>query len=111
MIRGVFVAVVFAICCTSFSRPTLAAVVWISIPDVSQIQYQTYQDGKVYLRNLNSFDSQATGGDYAYYIDTTTQEGKDIFALFLSFIPQGHSLWLGLSNGYAAGAITAVGNW
>jgi hypothetical protein len=110
MFRSIFLNIFLGLCCV-ISRPAAAQTVWIKIPDASQVAFQTHVSGNVYLRNLVSFDPLAVGGDYAYYIDTNTQEGKDIYALFLSYIPQGRAFWLALSAGYAAGPITGVGNW
>jgi hypothetical protein len=47
-------------------RRSQAAPVGISVPDASQLAYQTASDGKIYLRNINSFDSQARERCYNY---------------------------------------------
>ena len=92
-------------------RNASAAAAFIHVIDMSQLQYQTFPDGRIYLRNLNTWDSQALIGNYNYYVDTTTVEGKNIYALMLAAIAQATPLWLGLSNGYLAGAVSYVGNW
>jgi hypothetical protein len=63
-----------------------ATPVFVAVPDASQLTYQTSIEGKIYLRNLNSFDPQALGCCYNYFIDTTMPEGKNIFAILLSAI-------------------------
>ena len=94
-----------------FYGRALAATQFVYISDASLVQYQTAPDGLVYLRNINSFDANALGCCYNYFIDTNTIPGKNIFAMFLSFIPQGRGFWVGLSNGYATGTINYSGNW
>ena len=87
------------------------AEVWVRVSNMSLLQYQTYPNGYIYLRNLNSFDSNALIGNYNYFIDTTTVEGKNIWAVALTAIAQGTVLNLGLPDGYAAGAVQYVGYW
>lgn len=85
------------------------ATVWVAVPDVSQLQFQTIGDGRVYLRNLNQFDGNALGCCYNYWIDTNTVEGKNIFALILSFGAQGRGLRFGLNDYGTAGVVSGVG--
>lgn len=85
--------------------------VWVRVPDVSQLKFQTYPGGKVWLRNLKIFDANVTDSSYAYYIDTTTAEGKNIFALMLSASAQNRPLWFGLPDNYAEGPVQYVGEW
>ena len=104
-------------------RPLLVAVtvfsplhsawsaVWVRVTDVSLLKYQTYPGGKVWFRNLRSFDGNALDSNYAYYIDTTTPEGKNIFALIIAASAQNRPLWFGLPDGYAAGEVQYVGEW
>jgi hypothetical protein len=92
--------------------PTLAqAAVWIQVPDASQLQYQTQPDGKVYLRNVTSFDPNATCCNYIYYIDTTTVEGKLLFTIMLTAAARGSKFWFAVPTGYAPGAVTQGGDW
>jgi len=90
---------------------TARAVVWISIPDVSQLQYQTNGDGKIYFRNINQFNGSAMGCCYNYWIDTNTVEGRNIFALILSHAALHTGLLFGLTNDWGAGAVSGVGEW
>jgi len=87
------------------------AYAWVWVANVSQLQYQTNPDGRVYLRNLNQFNASAAGCCYNYYFDTNTAEGKAIFALFLAKAAQGAGLQIGVPNGFAPGVITNVGEW
>ncbi len=87
------------------SLGTVHAEIFINIPDASQISYQTWPDGKIYLRNLNAFDPNAQGCCWSYFIDTTSTEGKNIFALLLALSAQGRGMQLGLPDGYASGPV------
>lgn len=87
------------------------SAVFVRVPDVSLLKYQTYPDGKVWFRNFQSFDSNAQNSNYAYYIDTTTAEGKSILALMLAASAQNRGLWFGLPNDYVSGRVTYVGEW
>jgi hypothetical protein len=89
-----------------------ASAVWIIVPDVSQVAYMTDATGKVYLRNLDYFDStNAVGCCYNYWIDTATIEGKNIFAIFLSSAAQGKGMRFGLPDARQPGAVSASGAW
>jgi hypothetical protein len=88
-----------------------AGQVAIQVPDASQLLVQTSSDGKIYLRNINSFDPQALGCCYNYYIDTTTAEGKNIFVIWLSSVARASRIIFFLPDNYAAGAVTFAGNY
>lgn len=90
---------------------TANATVWVWVPDLSLLKYQTSPDGRVYVRNLDEFNGSALGCCYNYYIDTNTPEGKNIFALITAKSAQNKGLYLGVLNGYAAGPIHMVGEW
>lgn len=100
------ISIITAIC--SLSSFNAFALAYVLVPDVSQISYQTAADGKIFLRNLYQFNSGALPCCYNYYFDTTTPEGKNIFALFMSASAQGKGLYLGVPDGYAAGLVTVV---
>lgn len=101
-----------AIAVPIFLAPRYAAAeTWVWVPDLSLLKYQTYPDGKLYLRNLNEFNSNALGCCYNYYVDTTTIQGKNIFALILTKAAQGKGLYLGVPDGFAAGGVSYVGEW
>jgi hypothetical protein len=94
------------------SMPTTAlATTFVHITDVSLLAFQTAPNGIVYLRNLNQFSSSALGCCYSYYVDSTTAEGKDIFALILSAAAQHSALWIGIPDPPAGGAVGFAGNW
>ena len=63
------------------------------------------------MRNMNTFDPNALGCCYNYWIDTTTAEGKNIFTMMLTAIALGQGMWIGLPSGYASGAVSYSGNW
>lgn len=96
--------------CVAFSRP--ASAVWITIPDASQVAYMTDGNGKVYFRNLDSFDSaNALSCCYNYWIDTTSAEGKLIYALLLSYIPQAKGFHIWIPDVRQPGQMSAAGTW
>jgi len=80
------------------------------VTDASELAYQT-EGAAVFLRNLNQFDSNALGCCYNYYIVTSSQEGKKLFALLLMAIATHGGLWLGLPEGYVSGPVGFGGNW
>jgi len=41
------------------AMPAAYAVNFVRVADLSQLKYQTTGDGKIFLRNLNDFDSNA----------------------------------------------------
>jgi len=84
---------------------------WVQVPDASLLSYQLSPDGKVYFRNLNQFSSTALGCCYNYYIDTNTQHGRNIYALFLSKQAQGKRIIFSVPDNGVAGAIDYVGEW
>ena len=86
------------------------AEVFVRVTDASELTYQT-EGSAVYLRNLNQFDSNALGRCYNDYIDTSSQEGKNLFALLLMAMATHGALWLGVPDGYASGAVGFGGNW
>jgi hypothetical protein len=87
-----------------------AQSVFVRVNNASQLAYQT-QASNVYLRNLNVFDSNALGCCYNYWIDTSTVEGRNIFAIMLEAIALQQGMWLALPPGYASGAVSYGGNW
>jgi len=88
-----------------------AANIYVSIPDASQLKFQLDASGRVYLRNINSFDANALPCCYSYWIDTTTQEGKNTYALILSFSAMGRGLYFNISDYTTPQAITWAGPW
>jgi len=92
--------------------PLPALAVWIIVPDASQVQYMTDGSGRIYFRNLDQFDSAAAlGCCYNYWIDTTTPEGKNIYALFLTLGAQSKGFRISVPDGRQPGALSAAGQW
>jgi hypothetical protein len=91
-------------------RPACAET-WVYVPDMSQLKYQLYPGGLIYLRNLSDFSSAALGCCYNYWIDTTTQDGRNSWATMLSAIAQHSPLYLGIPDGQAQGIVTEIGVW
>jgi hypothetical protein len=89
-----------------------AAVYFVLVPDMSQLQWQMDSGGIVWLRNLNAFDGAVLGCCYNFSIDTTTAAGKSIWSSMLAKIELAQPLWLGLNNGNATpGSVVYIGNW
>ncbi len=86
------------------------ATAWIYVPDVSQLQYQT-TGNLVYFRNFNQFNASALGCCYNYWIDTTTTEGRNTFALIMAAAAQAKPMYFGVPDGYASGVLTESGIW
>lgn len=82
------------------------AISYVQVTDASQLSYSTEPSGKVWLRNLNVFNSNALGCCWNYSIDPSTPEGKNIWVLLLMAMAQGSSINLGVPDGYVAGAVT-----
>jgi hypothetical protein len=91
--------------------PPAMATVFVNINDVSQLKYQTFSDGRVYIRNFNIFNASALGYCYNYWFDTNTVEGKNIMALLLSYSAQRRGLYFGVPDGFAAGLVNNVGEF
>jgi hypothetical protein len=79
------------------------------VSNAAQLSFQT-SGADVYLRNLNQFNSGALGCCHNYWIDTSTPEGKNIFAVLLEDIALGLPIAIGVPNGYASGVIIYSGN-
>lgn len=104
----VFVGIVSLV--GTIASRSASAEVYVSVPDASLVKYQVQVSG-VALRNLNDFNASALGCCYNYWIDTTTQVGKDVFAAFLAAAAQGKPFIFGIPNGYASGVVTQGGQW
>lgn len=65
------------------SSSVMAAPGFISMSDVSKLKYQLAPDGKIYFRNLNEFNPEATGCCYAYYLDVNDEFGKAAWSTVL----------------------------
>jgi hypothetical protein len=61
-----------------------AAMAQLTVNDASQIKFVVHTDNKVYVRNLNQFDSAWAGCCYAFWMDLSTDSGRAQYAAFLS---------------------------
>jgi hypothetical protein len=91
--------------------PATAANIYVNVSDASQLSFQLTSDGRVYLRNINYFDSNALPCCYNYWIDTTTQEGKNTYALILSYSAMGRGFRFDIGDYTTPQQITWVGPW
>jgi hypothetical protein len=65
----------------------------------------------VFFRNLDQFDSaNVLGCCCNYWIDTNTQEGKNIYAMLLSYIAQAKPFRIAMPDGKQPGLIGAAGS-
>ena len=80
----------------------------VFVPDASQLSFSTEPSGKVWLRNLNTFNSSVLGCCWNYSIDPTTPEGKNIWVVLLVAMSQGQSINIGVPDNQAAGAVSFV---
>jgi hypothetical protein len=99
-----------ALAVASLACEAVHAEVYVTVPDASLIKYQI-GGTNVVLRNLNDFNSNALGCCYNYYIDTTTLNGKNIFAAMLTAAALSKPFIFGVPDGYAAGPVTQGGQW
>jgi hypothetical protein len=86
------------------------ATTWVYVPDVSQLLYQT-SGNLIYFRNFNQFNSSALGCCYNYWIDTSTTEGKNTFALMMAAAAQAKPMYFGVPDGYVSGIVILNGIW
>ena len=96
---------------TGFIGSAHAGNIYLSIPDASQLSFLLSGDGRIYLRNINAFDSSALPCCFSYWIDTTTQEGKNTYALILSYSAMGRGFRFDISDYTTPQAITWAGPW
>lgn len=77
--------------------------------DASLVVFSIY-GAKLYFRNLNQFNPEWQGCCYNYYIDLTTDDGKAMYAFFMSqrALRGRLVLWRGSA---APGPIEQMGNW
>lgn len=84
---------------------------FVTINDMSQVDWQMTPEGKVYFRNFNEFNSQALPCCYNYYIDTTTATGKSVWSVVLTKMATSSKLILGVPTLSQPGAVTYLGIW
>jgi hypothetical protein len=89
---------------------TVSADDGVTVTDMSQLRWQADTVGRVWIRNLNQFDSTFLGCCYNYYIDTTTADGKIKWSAVLSYVATGAPLYFYVANKTQPGPVTYVGN-
>ncbi|MFL6600228.1 MAG: hypothetical protein ACJ8R9_02775 [Steroidobacteraceae bacterium] len=82
----------------------------VTVTDMTQLRWQSDTTGKIYIRNLNQFDSSFLGCCYNYYIDTTTTDGKAKWTAVLTYVLAGGSLYFYVANKAQPGPVSYVGN-
>lgn len=88
------------------------AVDFVGVDDMSKIKWQIQSStGKVFIRNLDEFNSGFLGCCYNHYIETTTDEGKAVWSTILSHMMAGKPLSLGVTDKTQAGPIVYFGKW
>ena len=88
----------------ALSAPAFADY-WFQVPDSSQLKYVVGNDSKVYLRNLNQFDSTVLGCCYNYWIDLSTAAGRAQWATLLAKIQSGQEVWIFVTSQTAQGTV------
>ena|ERR1700730_12904873 len=106
MIRNLLVASMLLIG-TAFSLQARADY-WFRVSDASQIQYLIDSGQRVYLRNLNTFDTTVLGCCYNYWIDLSTEGGKAQFATLLAKIETREHIWIYLLSQTVPGAVATI---
>jgi hypothetical protein len=104
------VAIVAVIAFFAQSEKALA-LDWIYINDVSRLSWQAAPDGKVYFRNLSSFNGSFLPCCYNYWLDATTPWGKTMWAAILTKNATTKGLWLGVESATAPSAVVYLGEW
>ena len=82
----------------------------IVINDPSNLLYAV-QDGKVYLRNLNTYASDWLPCCYNYWIDLSTDNGKAMFSALLAHKLSGKRLSIWKDDPTTAGPIGILGDF
>ncbi len=114
--KKVFLAVCNFIGLLLLSTSAYCDAGYVYVSDMSKVDYQVVSGGKVYFRNLNSFDDSVTGCCYAFYLDTTTDFGKIAWSTILTKMTTQSDLYLYVSeknppkSGNPA-QVEHLGNW
>jgi len=85
------------------------AYTFVTVTDPTQLRWFTSGDGKIYLRNMYQWNGAFTCGPYCYYIDTSSIEGKNIYAAMLAYIAMGQPFTFGFPNDAASGGVSQCG--
>jgi hypothetical protein len=85
---------------------------YIGVPDASLISYAvTAPHDKVFLRNLDTFNSSWHGCCGYYWFDLTTPAGQAQFATLLTAIAQKKYLGIYIASASTGGVIDQVGHF
>lgn len=84
---------------------------YVGVSDASQISYAVTNDNRVYLRNLNTFNSGWHGCCGYYYFDLTKPAGVAQFSTFLTAWHQRGPLAIYIASASAGGEIAQVGQF
>lgn len=82
----------------------------ITIQNPNAVQYGI-NASKVYLRNLDQFDSSWLGCCYNYWFDLSTDTGRAQFSTFLSYKALGRPIQIQRAGYTTSGAIDMIGEW
>jgi hypothetical protein len=96
---------------TALIGPAYAGNIYVHVSDASQLSFLLDASGRVYLRNINAFDSSALPCCFNYWIDTTTQEGKNTYALILSYSALQRGFRFDIGDYVTPQQITWAGSW
>ncbi len=90
---------------------TVNAEEFITVNDMSQVKWQMAPNGRVYFRNMDSFNASALPCCYSYFIDTSTDVGKSVWSVVLTKMATSSKLILGVPSLSSGGEITYLGLW
>lgn len=99
-----------ATCALLFSAaPAEATMASLVVSDASKIQFEADSNGKIYFRNLSSFNASWPGCCFVIWIDSTTDAGKLQYAAFLGAYYGGRRITIYADT--AGGAINQIGDF
>jgi len=94
--KKILISSFLLLCLICSTAKVQAATVWVNVPNADDLLWQMTENGTVYFRNLNQFNSAHGGCCYSYYLNTTTEGGKALWTLLLTRMAQGKSVSLGV---------------
>lgn len=108
--KRVYIVFLAIFSCALFSKPALAND-FVHISNASQLKWQITDSNKVYLRNLNDFDSTFLACCYNYWIDLATEAGKAYWVTLQIKIAAGVEVDLGVADKTVSGPLNSVGDY
>jgi hypothetical protein len=100
-----------AILLSTSSLATTARADYVGIADASLISFAVTAGDKVFLRNLNEFNSSWHGCCAYYWFDLATPTGQAQFATLLTAIAQKKYLAIYIASASTGGEIAQVGHF